>query len=135
MDKSSTSAQVRQSSTAQDIRSLIGAANGWLESFVHLVALEGKIARIDLALMFVFGLCATMMLVAGWLMLLGSLVSVLVLGNFLGWVGALLLAALLNLVLAGVLAYFAFQRSQRLLFSATRRQLGLHTDASAAHDA
>lgn len=134
MDESPNQAHALRPSTAQAIHSLIGTARNWLDSWVHLVALEAKIARIDLALILGFGLCASVLLITGWLALLGTLIAALVEHDILGWIGALLVVALLNLAGAAGLVFFAIKRSRQLLFTATRRQLGLKVVASSGHE-
>jgi hypothetical protein len=79
---------------------------GWLDSFFDLVVLGGKKAGIGLAL-------------------IGCVVAALVENDILGWIWSLLLVALLNFAGAGGLVFLAIKRRQDLLFSATRRQLGL----------
>jgi hypothetical protein len=80
-----------------------------------------------------FGVGATVLLIAGWLALVGCAVAALVENNILGLTWSLLLVALLNFAGAGGLVFLAIQRSQDLLFTATRRQLGLKSASAASH--
>src|SRR5450830_621419 len=101
MDKSSEYANASPPSTAEVIHSLIDSVHDWLDSFFDLVVLEGKKAGIGLALMLGFGVGATVLLIAGWLALVGCVVAALVENDILGWVWSLLLVALLNFAGAG----------------------------------
>jgi hypothetical protein len=121
-------------STAATIQSLIDSLRGWLYSFLDLVALEGKQAGIGLALMLGFGLGATVLLGVGWLALVGCAIAAMVENNVLGLTWSLLLVALLHFAGAAGLMFLAIRRSQDLLFSASRRQLGLMS-ASTSRDA
>src|SRR5665647_48621 len=96
MDNSSEYANASARSTAATLHSLIDSVRGWLDSFLDLVVLEGKKAGIGLALMLGFGVGATILLIAGWLALVGCVVVALVENDILGWVWSLLLVALLN---------------------------------------
>jgi Putative Actinobacterial Holin-X, holin superfamily III len=134
MDKSSEYANASPPSTAAAIHSLIDSVRDWLDSFLDLVVLEGKKAGIGLALMLGFGVGATVLLITGWLALNGCVIAALVENDILGWIWSLLIAALLNLAGAGGLVFLAIKRSQDLLFSATRRQLGLKSVSRPNHE-
>ena len=134
MDNSSEHANASPPSTAAAIHSLIDSVRGWLDNFLDLVVLEGKKAGIGLALMLGFGVGATVLLIAGWLALVGCVVAALVENDILGWIWSLLIAALLNLAGAGGLVFLAIKRSQDLLFSATRRQLGMKSVSRPSHE-
>jgi hypothetical protein len=134
MDKSSEYANASPPSTAEVIHSLIDSVRDWLDSFLDLVVLEGKKAGIGLALMLGFGVGATVLLITGWLALNGCVIAALVENDILGWIWSLLIAALLNLAGAGGLVLLAIKRSQDLLFSATRRQLGLKSVSRPNHE-
>ena len=134
MDNSSEYANASPPSTAEVIHSLIDSVRDWLDSFLDLVVLEGKKAGIGLALMLGFGVGATVLLITGWLALNGCVIAALVENDILGWIGSLLIAALLNLAGAGGLVLLAIKRSQDLLFSATRRQLGLKSVSRPNHE-
>ena len=134
MDNSSEYADASPPSTASTLHSLIDSVRAWLDSFLDLVVLEGKKAGIGLALMLGFGVGATVLLITGWLALNGCVIAALVENDILGWIWSLLIAALLNLAGAGGLVLLAIKRSQDLLFSATRRQLGLKSVSTPSHE-
>ena len=115
-------------------QSLIASVSDWLTSFRDLVVVEGKKAGIGLALMLGFGVGATALLIVGWIALLGSVVAALVENDILSWSWSLLLVALLNFAGAGGLGFLAIKHSQDLLFSATRRQLGLKSASTSSHE-
>ena len=96
MDNSSEYVNASAPSTASTLHSLIDSMRAWLDSFLDLVVLEGKKAGIGLALMLGFGVGATVLLIAGWLALVGCAIAALVENDILGWFWSLLLVALLN---------------------------------------
>ena len=134
MDKPPEYANASPPSIAATMHSLIDAVRGWLDNFFHLVVLEGKKAGIGLALMLGFGIGAVVLLIAGWLALIGCLVAALLENDILGWSWSLLIAALLNFAGAGGFVFLAIKRSRDLLFYATRRQLGLKSAPAPKHD-
>ena len=134
MDKSPEYATAAPPLTVATIHSLIDSVRGWLDSFLDLVVLEGKKAGIGLALMLGFGVGAAVLLITGWLALIACAVAALVENDILGWAWSLLIAALLSFAGAGGLVFLAIQRSKDLLFSATRRQLGLKSVSTPRHE-
>ena len=134
MDRSPEHSNASPPSHAAAIHSLIDSVRDWLDNFLQLVVLEGKKAGLGLALMLGFGVGAAVLLIAGWLALVGCAVVALVENDILGWFWSLLLAALLNFAGAGGLVFLAIKRSQDLLFSATRRQLGLKSVSAPSHE-
>ena len=116
--------------TTATIHALINSLRDWLDSLLKLVALEGRLAGTGLALMLGLGLSAALLLVTGWLALVGCVVAALAENTVLGLTWSLLLVALLNFAGAGGLVLLASQRSQDGFFSATRRQLGLKSVAT-----
>ena len=134
MDRSPEHSRASPPSHASAIHSLIDSVRGWLDNFLQLVVLEGKKAGLGLALMLGFGVGAAVLLITGWLALVGCAVIALVENDILGWAWSLLLAALLNFAGAGGLVFLAIKRSQDLLFSATRRQLGLKPVSTPSHE-
>jgi hypothetical protein len=121
-------------STAAAFHSLLDSVGGWLHSFLDLVALEAKKAGIGLALMFGFGVGATVLFATGWLALVGCAVAALVENEILGWIWSLLLVALLNFTGASGLVFLAIKRRHDLLFRATRNQLGLKSVVMPSHE-
>ena len=134
MDRSPKHSNASPPSLVAAIHSLIDSVRGWLDNFLDLVVLEGKKAGIGLALMLGFGVGAAVLLITGWLALVACAVAALVENDILGWAWSLLLAALLNVAGAGGLVFLAIKRSQDLLFSATRRQLGLKSASTPSHE-
>jgi hypothetical protein len=74
------------------------------------------------------------LLITGWLGLIAFVVVALVAGDIVGWLVALLVAALLSLAGAGGLALLVVRRSKDLLFTATRRQLRRDGGSEAQHE-
>jgi hypothetical protein len=134
MDESAHHGNALPPSTAATIHSLVDSALEWLASLLHLVALEGKEASIALVMVIGFGFSATVLLITGWLALVGCLIAALVESGIRGWRWALLLVALLHFAGAAVLMFVAIQRSRQIRFSATRHQLGLKTVATPGHE-
>lgn len=134
MDEPPEYANASPPSIAATMHALIDAVRGWLDNFLHLVVLEGKKAGIGLALMLGFGVGAAVLLLTGWLALLGGAVVALSENDILGWVWSLLIAALLSFAGAGGLVFLAIKRSKDLLFCATRRQLGLKSAPTPSHE-
>jgi uncharacterized membrane protein YqjE len=134
MDNTSEYANASAPSTAATLHSLVDSVRSWLDSFLDLIVLEGKKAGIGLALMFGLGVGAIVLSITGWLALVGCVVAALVENHILGWIWSLLLVALLNFAGAGGLVLLAIKRRQDLLFSATRRQLGLKSVSRPTHE-
>lgn len=120
--------------TVASLGSLVDAVRGWLDNFVQLVALEGKQAARGLALMVGFGLGAVVLLLTGWLALVGCAVVALVENDILGWAASLLLAALMSMAGTAGLVFLAIKRSRDLLFSASWRQLGRQSSPPPDHE-
>ena len=133
MDNSSAYQNASAQSSKATLHSLIDSMRAWWSSFLDLVVLEGKKAGIALGLMFGFGVGAMVLSISGWLALLGCVVAVLVENDILGWVGSLLLVALLNFAGAGGLVFLAIKRKQDLLFRATRHQIGMQSVSPPGH--
>jgi hypothetical protein len=134
MDQSPEYANASPPSLAATVHSLIDSVRSWRDNFLQLVVLEGRKAGIGLALMLGFGVGAVALLISGWLSLVGCVIVALVENDILGWVWSLLLAALLSFAGVGGFVFLAIRRSQDLLFSATRRQLGLKSVSTPSHE-
>jgi hypothetical protein len=134
MDQSPEYANASPPSLAATVHSLIDSVRSWRDNFLQLVVLEGRKAGIGLALMLGFGVGAVALLISGWLSLVGCVIVALVENDILGWVWSLLLAALLSFAGVGGFVFLAIRRSQDLLFSATRRQLGLKSVTTPSHE-
>ncbi len=134
MEKSPEFAKTCPPSTAAVLHSLVDSVRAWLDAFLELVVLEGKKAGIGLVLMLGFGVGATVVSITGWLALVGCIVAALIENNIFGWAGSLLIAALLNFAGAVGLGFLVIKHSRDLLFSATRRQIGLKSAPKASHE-
>src|ERR1035437_3820638 len=134
MDKSLENTNASPPSIAAAIHSLIDSVRGWIDNFLDLVVLEGKKAGIGLALMLGFGVGAAVLLITGWLALVACAVGALVESDILGWTWSLLIAALLSFAGAGGFVILGIKRSKDLLFSGTRRQLGLKSVSTPSHE-
>ncbi|MES2562831.1 MAG: hypothetical protein V4637_08905, partial [Pseudomonadota bacterium] len=66
---------------------------------------------------------AGVLLITGWLALIACAVAALVLNGIVGWVAALVIAAVLSFAGSGMFAYLVLGRAHHLLFRSTRRQL------------
>ena len=102
-------------SLLRTFRSIIGDILG-------LLALEARLAGLSIAAMLGLGVAAGLLFITAWLLFVAGIAYSLVdLG--LGWGGALLITALLNIVLGVFLVRLIFLFSRNLLFKATRRQI------------
>jgi hypothetical protein len=115
-----------------DVGGVLAALGAVVRDGLTLAALEARRAGVGLAVMVALGVAAGLLLVTVWLLLAAAAV----LG--LDRVGvpaslALLAVAALNLAGAGLLAFVVVRLSRRLLFSATRRQLGGGERGGSAH--
>lgn len=91
--------------------------------FMHLVLLEAKQAGISIALMLGFGFAAGILIITGWLAVVGAIVAALAHFEIIGWTWGLLIAALLSFAGSAALGFLIYQHAGNLLFPATRRQL------------
>ncbi len=117
-------------SPAGTISALIASLRKFGDQLLTLVTLEGKRAGTSLAFMLGFAVAAAALVVTGWLALIACIVVALVANDIVGWPWALLLAALFSFAGAAGLVVLLIQRSNDLLFTATRRQLALQTEAT-----
>jgi uncharacterized membrane protein YqjE len=102
-----------------------------VSSVLELVALEAHRAGAALVWMIAFGVVAGVCVIATWLGLMAAL-AMWVTDVGLSPILAVLLVALLNLALAGALAYAGVRKTDSLTFPATRRQLSGHREAKAS---
>lgn len=110
----------RATTLARDIRDLAC-------DHLELAALEAQRAAIGLAKVLSAAVLISILVVSAWLALVaGGIVWTTTAG--VSWPAALALAALLNLVLAGIAAYWIRAQAGELLFAATLRQLRRGTD-------
>lgn len=106
-------------SSVADLARVIAAFVG---EVLTLLALEGRLAVISLIVMLAAGVCAAVMLISVWLLLMGTIAAALVADGW-PWVGILPLLALANLVFALICGLVIRRLSGNLLFSASRRSL------------
>src|SRR6185369_7118631 len=110
---------------------VVGAVRETVSSFLELVTLEAHRAGAALVWMIAFGVVAGVCVIATWLGLMAAL-AMWVTSAGLSPILAVLLVALLNLALAGALAYAAVRKSDSLTFPSTRRQISGHRAAKAS---
>jgi len=108
--------------TQGTVSALIASVRQFGDHLLTLVALEGKRAGLSLAFMLGFAVAASVLVITGWLALIACVVLALVLNGIVGWLWALLIAALLSFAGAAGLVVLLVKRSKDLLFAATRRQ-------------
>lgn len=99
-----------------------GTLQDALRDGADLLALEARQAGISAALMLGLAVGIALLSVTTWLLLIAALVAALA-HTFLGFAGALALAALLNIGAAVPLFLLIRASSAKLMFPATRRQL------------
>ncbi len=115
-----------------DVRGVLAAFGAVIRDGLTLAALEARRAGVGLAVMVALGVAAGLLLVTVWLLLAAA--AALELGRAgVSAPLALLAVAALNLAGAGLLAFVVVRLSRRLLFSATRRQLGGGERGDSAH--
>ncbi len=113
---------------------LIAAVRVFGDRLFSLVTLEGKQAGISLAFMLGFGVAAAVLVITGWLALIACVVVALVENDVMGWPWALVIASLLSFAGAAGLVFLLIQRSEDLLFAATRRQLRFERTTETEHE-
>lgn len=89
---------------------------------IELATLEAQRAAIGLAKMLTAAVVVSILIVSAWLALVAAGI-VWATAAGVGWAGALGIAAALNILLAGILAYWIRHQTSELLFAATLRQL------------
>ncbi|HEX7045648.1 MAG TPA: phage holin family protein [Burkholderiales bacterium] len=89
---------------------------------LEIALLESRLAGTALATMAGLGFAALVLVLSAWGLLLAAAARGLMLAG-LGPAGAILLLALINLIVAGVLVFVLLRLTKRLNFSATRRVL------------
>jgi uncharacterized membrane protein YqjE len=90
--------------------------------YAELATLEARRAAVQLALVVSLGLAVTVLIVTAWLALVVSAMTW-ILGEGVSWATALAIAAVLNLVGAGLLGWFTRALLRDLPFAATLRHL------------
>jgi uncharacterized membrane protein YqjE len=119
---------------AGTVSALIASVRVFVDRLFTLVTLEGKQAGVSLAFMLGFAVAAAVLVISGWLALIACVVVALILNDVVGWPWALVIAALFCFAGAAGVVVLLMQRSKDLLFTATRRQLGLDRTREASHE-
>ncbi len=108
--------------TAPSLANLVQAIAAFIGDALRLFALESRLAVISLIVMLAAGICAAVMLISVWLLLMGTIAAALVTTGW-PWVAILPLIAVANLVLALICWLVIRHFSANLLFTASRRSL------------
>jgi hypothetical protein len=101
---------------------LVGESRELVSDYALLAALDARRAAIRLALLLGAVLIAAVLVVTAWMALVAGGI-VFMLGQGASWIGALLIAALINLVGAGALGWWMLALIKELPFTALLRQL------------
>ena len=101
---------------------LIGEARSLAADFAELAVLDARRAAIRLAWLLAAVLVAAVLIVTTWMALVAAGV-IIMLGQGASWVTALAVAAGLNIVGAGALAWWMFALIKEMPFTALLRQL------------
>ncbi|MDQ4147860.1 MAG: hypothetical protein M3120_09315 [Pseudomonadota bacterium] len=125
-ETSTASEQARQRSEHGDatpsLAHLVRAIAAFIGDALRLFALEGRLAVVSLIVMLAAGICAAVMVISVWLLLMGTVAAALVVAGW-PWVGILPLIAVANLVLALICWLVIRHLSGNLLFTVSRRSL------------
>jgi uncharacterized membrane protein YqjE len=105
----------RISNLARDVREIAA-------DHVELAVLEAQQAGIGLAKILCGAVVISILLVTAWLALVASAI-VWATSEGVSWTGALIIAAVINIVAGAILAFWMKSQVGELLFSATLRQL------------
>lgn len=100
---------------------------------LRLLALESRLAALSLSAMLGLAILVALLLCSAWLFTLLALSFWLVESGVMGWGLALISSALVNIALSFVLMFLLRQLSANLMFSRTRKQLGLSGETAYAH--
>jgi len=101
---------------------LVGEARSLAADFAELAVLDARRAAIRLSWLLAAVLVVTVLVVTTWMALVAAGV-ILMLGQGASWITALAVAAVLNLVGAGALAWWMLALIKELPFTALLRQL------------
>jgi len=115
-------ARPRPPGLGEVIGRLIGEARALAADFAELAVLDARRAAIRLAWLLAAVLVAAVLIVTTWMALVAAGV-ILMLGQGASWVTALAVAAFLNVLGAGALAWWMFALIKEMPFTALLRQL------------
>ena len=102
--------------------SLLRQSRAVSSDYLQLAVLDARSAAVRFAWMLAYGVAAAILLVTAWLALVAAGI-VWMLGSGASWITALAIAAALNVVAAGVIAYLVRNMFSDPPFAATLRQL------------
>ena len=109
-------------SLADVVGRLLGEGRQLVADYAELTVLDARRAAIRLAWILVCVLVAAVLIVTSWIALVAAAI-VFAWGHGASWPIALAIAALLNIVAAGALAWFTLTLAKELPFTALLRQL------------
>jgi len=112
----------RGASLGEAVGRLLGEARQLVADYAELTVLDARRAAIRLAWILGCVLVAAVLVVTAWVVLIASGV-VWVWGHGASWPTALAVAAVLNLIAAGLLGWFMLKLAKELPFTALLRQL------------
>ena len=112
----------RTASLGEAVGKLLGETRQLVADYAELTVLDARRAAIRLAWILGAVLVAAVLIVTAWVVLIASGV-VWVWGHGASWPTALAVAAVLNLIAAGLLGWFTLKLAKELPFTALLRQL------------
>jgi hypothetical protein len=112
----------RTASLGEAVGRLLGEARQLVADYAELTVLDARRAAIRLAWILGSVLVAAVLIVTAWVVLVASGI-VFAWGHGASWPLALAIAAVLNLIGAGALAWFTLKLAKELPFTALLRQL------------
>ena len=112
----------RTASLGEAVGKLLGETRQLVADYAALTVLDARRAAIRLAWILGAVLVAAVLIVTAWVVLIASGV-VWVWGHGASWPTALAVAAVLNLIAAGLLGWFTLRLAKELPFTALLRQL------------
>lgn len=122
MNSTETAAQRRPAGLGELLGRLLSEARSLVTDYAELAVLDARRAAIRLAWLLGAVLVAAVLIVTTWMALVAGGV-VFMLGHGASWVTALIVAAVLNLVGAGLLGWWMLALIKELPFTALLRQL------------
>ncbi len=114
--------KARSPGVLDELSNALTAARAALSNTFELLTLEGRRAGLALMWMVAWGLIAAVLIVAGWLGLMGAL-ALWAVSWGVSLLAAMLVLALINVLAAAILLMACVKTSRDLLFPATRRQV------------
>ena len=114
--------QQRTASLGEAVGRLLGETRQLVADYAELTVLDARRAAIRLAWILGAVLVGAVLIVTAWVVLIASGV-VWVWGHGASWPTALAVAAVLNLIAAGLLGWFTLKLARELPFTALLRQL------------